>query len=317
MKGDACLVCHRPHLKDDSGYYRVGSVYQLTGTDAPCIACHSPESWTANDALAALHPRDVTEKAVRGVHPLVDEAIGDPKIGCRTCHDPHSAKAPGDALLRTAEETGAATFCLSCHTDQLPILATGHNDKSLSAAGYDTNACQPCHGLHADRSELRDHLLTNGDTQSPSEVAELVKSGFDPLCAKCHGPNGGAKQPPIATHPDVPLANLVSPGEEGYLPLFGDDGRAAQDGHITCRTCHVAHGRTVPGARTIDYNDASATDAIHIAMRSHVRSLEPPNTCATCHGTDALRRFLYFHDAERRSGPISPNVPGSLWLPPG
>jgi hypothetical protein len=41
------------------------------------------------------------------------------------------------------------------------------------------------------------------------------------------------------------------------------------------------------------------------ARQWHIRSLGPQSICTTCHGFDALRRFMYFHDAARRGGPIA------------
>ena len=38
----------------------------------------------------------------------------------------------------------------------------------------------------------------------------------------------------------------------------------------------------------------------------HIRVFTQDSVCTTCHGADALRRFMYFHDAARRSGPIQP-----------
>jgi len=40
------------------------------------------------------------------------------------------------------------------------------------------------------------------------------------------------------------------------------------------------------------------------ARRFHIRTFTGDNVCTTCHGNDALRRFIYFHDAARRTGPI-------------
>jgi hypothetical protein len=40
------------------------------------------------------------------------------------------------------------------------------------------------------------------------------------------------------------------------------------------------------------------------ARKWHLRSFAAENVCTTCHGFDALRRFMYFHDPQRRGGPI-------------
>jgi len=40
------------------------------------------------------------------------------------------------------------------------------------------------------------------------------------------------------------------------------------------------------------------------ARRWHMRPFVTPNVCTTCHGADALRRFMYFHDPVRRAGAV-------------
>ena len=66
-----------------------------------------------------------------------------------------------------------------------------------------------------------------------------------------------------------------------------------------CRTCHTPHGRDVGPADTAERSAPERR-----AMWLQLRDFETPNVCTTCHAADALRRFLYFHDPERRGGDL-------------
>ncbi len=98
------------------------------------------------------------------------------------------------------------------------------------------------------------------------------------------------------------MFNPTMAAEPGYLPLFNDQGGVDPTGAIACRTCHLTHGRSTPVALP------EALDGLSLRERRarvwHVRSFGDANVCSTCHGFDALRRFMYFHDPIRRRGPI-------------
>ncbi len=86
--------------------------------------------------------------------------------------------------------------------------------------------------------------------------------------------------------------------------LFDARGAVNQTGSIGCRTCHLTHGRTEAATELTTQPGISARELR--ARKWHMRTFLEGNVCYSCHGPDALRRFMYFHDAERRGGPIEP-----------
>lgn len=291
--GDACLACHRPHGDKDAGLWRVARCGDPSMGDASCNACHSQNSWGSGGAMAAVHPQHIGNDVAIGNLP-VDHVAGrsDVRLGCQTCHNPHS----GDSrtLLRVVSETnGATSVCTECHSNMRSICGTGHGDVSLAHSGLDPVACGPCHSVHAEKSRLGPRL-----SMMSSPVAGV--SAADLLCASCHRDGGAARPPAIASHPDVPMFAMLPGGRDGQLPLFDSAGAIDDRGRISCQTCHTPHGQPV---------DAASIGKMSVeerrAMRTLLRPFSPPNVCTTCHGADALRRFLYFHDADKRGGDLS------------
>ncbi|MCB9858026.1 MAG: cytochrome c3 family protein [Phycisphaerales bacterium] len=291
--GDACLACHRPHGDKDAGLWRVARCGDVSTADASCNACHSQNSWGSGGAMAAVHPQFIGSDVTIGNLP-VDHVAGTPqmRMGCQTCHSPHSGDSRG--LLRVVSETnGATSVCTECHSNMRGICSTGHGDVSLAHSGLDPVACGPCHTVHAEASKLGPRLSMTPPVQAGIAAA-------DQLCASCHRDGGMAPRPAIASHPDVPMFAMLQGGQEMQLPLFNSAGEIDSQGRISCRTCHTPHGQPVDAASI-----AKMSTEERRAMRTLLRPFVPPNVCTTCHGVDALRRFLYFHDAERRGGALS------------
>lgn len=295
-----CLACHRPHGDAKSGLFRAGLAKGFARDDAACIACHSDAAWNSAHQRSAMHPRDPGDAALPDDLPLVSTAVGaEPsQIGCKTCHNPHQSS--GEHLLRTAAGASDESLCLRCHTNQQPITHTGHTPELLARAGLETNACQPCHNVHANPELLADKLWPKKLIAPPPPPSKLpaVVGGH---CLGCHKPDGPAPAPAVATHPDV--AMFSPPGVAGSpINLFDTRGQLDPTGHLTCRTCHMPHGR--PGA-VADAKAVGAPPTLAAKVAgTMLRPFVAPNLCTTCHGADGLRRFLYFHDPQRRSGPL-------------
>ncbi len=327
---DACLSCHRPHADPSAGFFRVQPVADVQGVDAVCTACHREAAWGGSAAVTALHPqRGEPLKNAHGL-PLTDEGDSGARIGCNTCHDPHAQASHLGKLLRTAEGQPAASLCLNCHVDMKHVPFTGHAPESLARAGFDAAACGPCHQMHgAPDSVLPDRLwptallassmvneggamAERGDaTNRPSPgrqaghhagQARAMKPVGDALCTACHRAGGPAPAPAVATHPVVPFMQVAS--DAGPLPLFDAEGRPSAQGEIACRTCHSPHGQSPEEAGLSQEAIAGMTQAEQRALRLQLRPFQTPNTCTSCHGGDALRRFLYFHDPQRRGGEL-------------
>jgi predicted CXXCH cytochrome family protein len=314
---DPCLSCHRPHQDPTAGFFRVRPAADTHGTDAVCIGCHREAAWGGSASITAMHPlRGDPLKNPHGLPLVEDSGDAASRIGCNTCHNPHAQASHLGKLLRTADGESASSLCLRCHTDMAHVRFTGHSEESLSHAGLDSVACGPCHQMHG----LPDSMLpgrlwpksllagqfgdsladSHGADSHPAAGARAMKTVGDPFCTACHRVGGAAPAPAVATHPVVPLMQVA--GMAGPLPLFDADGQVSASGSITCRTCHVPHGQLEAGLSGEALSKMGETQ--QRALRLQLRPFNTPNTCTSCHGADALRRFLYFHDARRRSGEL-------------
>ena len=133
--GEACGTCHEPHGGEHEKLLRAQG-------NALCLECHGPDSNPVEDKTAGVWkifdgkvrlPEDYFKKNKvvvlplkygRGhptqAHPVND--VTDPtdvtkvmkKLGCITCHQPHSSTHPD--LLAKDQQNGTA-FCATCHTN--------------------------------------------------------------------------------------------------------------------------------------------------------------------------------------------------------
>ena len=307
---DECLACHRPHGTEETGLFRAGLARGANPPDAACLACHTKSAPTAADTLALVHPQAVKGANMPSELPVA-KVQDQTYIACRTCHDPHRAPASAPHLLRVAADETAQSLCLQCHRERKNIQMIGHAQGPLHAAGFETEGCRPCHVVHADPNSVELPLMW------PKAMSEFPGAGNptaikDHYCLACHRDGGPVAPPAIATHPaEVQMFNPETSASPGYLPLFNAEGREDATGRPGCRTCHLTHGRTT--AAPVPQGLAGEGSRELRARAWHIRTFAATNVCTTCHGFDALRRFMYFHDAARRSGPLQTGGGG---LPP-
>lgn len=307
---DECLACHRPHGTQETGLFRMADV--RGGADAGCRACHSDQVWGAAGTLAAVHPTTIKPGMAHDDLPLADGGSADAQlIGCRTCHNPHASRSANAHLLRIADGQSSADLCVKCHSNAMLIGRTAHGAQALTDAGFDAAACGPCHSVHADRSQLARKLLwpkslaAARPVESPVATVPGPANPVNGYCVACHRLDGPAQPPAIASHPVVPAGAMRTLDRPGDLPLFDENGRRTGHGAIACLTCHLPHGRTPEGGGKDTAGEvADVSPGTARYARLLLRPFTPPNVCTTCHGADALRRFLYFHDPQRRSGPL-------------
>jgi predicted CXXCH cytochrome family protein len=299
--GDACLACHRPHGNQDAGLFRVAWKQGPQALDAACLACHPGCDPAGAAATAQVHPHDAP--SLRDPHGLPVVSVGGrTQIVCQTCHDPHAGSQGAARLLRVAPGADEAQLCLTCHDDKANVRMIGHGVEPLRAAGFEANACQPCHLVHAAPQSVESRIMwpkrlcpQGGPSVPPVALA-------DHYCLSCHREGGPVEPPAIATHPQAEMFNADGPTAPGFLPLFNEQGEVDPRGSIGCRTCHLTHGRATPVPIPPDMPVLTARELR--ARKWHLRSFAAENVCTTCHGFDALRRFMYFHDPQRRGGPI-------------
>jgi predicted CXXCH cytochrome family protein len=260
----------------------------------------------------------ITEQQPSVIRRHASEVVGED--GCGACHDPHGAVGTGSFLLRADAGEGSQHACLICHVEKKTVRLIGHAPKSLTAMRFDDAACHPCHWIHPDRGIEEapwPRWLEGAAAQGPfTSDAPASNEVTAPRCTVCHRVGGQAPVPAISTHPDVLMFNLDQGRGPDYPPLFNDCGEEDRPGRFNRRTCHLTHGRqgptTVAGRSSDDgpasqpapvENDLAAQSTLRRLLR-HLRAFSGLNLCTNCHGFDARRRFLYFHQPARRGGPL-------------
>ena len=298
---DTCLACHRPHGTEQTGLFRTALGSSPTGVDDVCLACHADTAPGAKSGIALAHARVLEKPPAQDLLPLVDTPDGKHHVACTTCHEPHQSPGIAPHLLRGKGTSAAERICLTCHPQLASIHTIGEAKESLQAAGFTATACKPCHVVHANPDEVESRYLWPKQLSDYERPAGEV-SVTDDYCVTCHRTGGPVAPPPIASHPDVLMFNPTQPDAPGFFPLFDGDGQVSPSGTIACRTCHLTHGREVPATVPAEIGDVAGRELR--ARKWHIRTFRPASVCTTCHGVDALRRFMYYHDPQRRGGPI-------------
>ena len=296
---DECLACHTPHGSAAGGLFRAGRALDAEDVNAACVVCHQDAASRTTGTLALLHPRDVKTLANPPDLPYSKGPRGDNQVSCNTCHDPHRHNAD-TFLLRVADNQTAEEQCLRCHAQRSNVHAIGHAEQPLAARGFQVGACRPCHTVHNDPDAVELPIMWPKSLLDYPGAADVAAANH--YCAACHHEGGPVAPPAIATHPEAQMYNPQSPDDPGYLPLFNERGAVDPAGSIGCRTCHLTHGRETPAPLPAGLTADSERELR--ARLWHIRSVGVNNVCSTCHGFDALRRFMYFHDPQRRGGPI-------------
>ena len=297
---DACLSCHLPHggTRDDLFRFRVPT--GAGNHDGVCLSCHEDAAWQVDSTKAAIHPRTIDPAHAKVDLALVPtDSTGEKRMGCRTCHDPHGGATP-TYLARVPIGEDTQRLCVHCHTSKRLTRFTGHSSASLRAAGYEADSCKPCHAMHAKPNDQWGRLL------SPRFLMEIRPAATGQLadclpCVACHATQNNARQRTFEQHPLTVTKNTIAPDEPGYMPLFDQQGLVDPHGQVTCRTCHVSHGRVDLLEQIEQQTSATSHDAE--GLKAHLRPFESPNICIGCHGNQARALFLFFHDPSRRSGP--------------
>jgi predicted CXXCH cytochrome family protein len=278
------------------------------GTDGVCIACHDERQWAVDKGDikigSMLHPRalDKNDAASLAAHkmPLADapgtrpaQADAKPQqlIACRTCHDPH-ADPVAPSLLRVSAGQKPQDLCAGCHQDVTALAHSPHRLDNPKIAALRTGegpapTCSPCHAVHAVQTSQRELLWT-------AAVSKQSTVDVDQHCLGCHGVGGSAKQPQLFQHPKAAFASLVYTAKPGQPAPQTDLAKL-----FSCATCHYTHGSEIPGIQQLAAQGAGPV--LEAAARPMVRSGVAETYCRNCHGPDAPRVFLYYHQPERRA----------------
>lgn len=292
-----CLPCHLPHGDAPAGLYRFPGPREFGTHDASCMDCHLDTAWGTKSEVTAAHPRQITqEHAMFNLALVPADEHGNKRIGCRTCHNAHGAAEP-KYLARVGPGRTTEDLCLQCHMEQRPIPQSGHASARLAEQGHVTDSCKPCHVMHVGEDEHSGDLLSLRFLSPVGDELSAATRQAIP-CEQCHRAPGLNSPRMAVNHPPIVTFNMFQPEDPAYMPLFGPDGRIHPQGQITCRTCHVSHGR-MDLLRLVEQN-RELTEVERNALKAHVRPFEASNICTNCHGPVARLLFLYFHQPERR-----------------
>jgi DmsE family decaheme c-type cytochrome len=187
----ACLTCHD---KDPKRTHWEASVHQAS--DVACTSCH--ETHTAHDKVRdkktqpdvcfACHKDQRSQINKFSHHP-----IGEGKVACSDCHNPHGSAGPKLLNKNTVTET-----CYTCHADKRGPFLWEHQPV--------TEDCTNCHTPHG------------------SNITPLLKSRAPFMCQECHdGPH--QSKTPAAGNVEGTQGGLTSVPNESFT------GRACMNCH--------------------------------------------------------------------------------------
>ena len=178
--------------------------------------------------------------------------------------------------------------------------------ESLNALDQSPGASGPCGSCHLPHHSDHDVLLW---ARKIPRSAHMVEG----LCISCHAREAPAsgKIPAVASHPqNMVFSNTErhKQGQEDFFPLFEPDTvKEVINGVIACPSCHDGH-RWSPRIRSERADQRPEGDS----SNSFLRNVSFNTICVDCHGAEALYRYQYFHDPEKRAGANTP-TPATGW----
>ena len=276
-----CETCHRAHGGVNNKRL-VLPVENIESMSVLCEVCHTRNAIRPGNipGKARSHPVDIqpgksvkVPRAWTNGEKVVTGRRGE--LVCRTCHKPHRA----DREYLLAIPKGKDALCFQCHPSTASVAGTSHYDLRVPApseqnssgkAAPESDPCASCHLVHKDIAKYLRAWKT------PREWSDLERF--------FHIPHFGL-------HPRMFFGGAFLKKEDGEADgsiLFTESGDASDDGTIVCATCHDFHqlgSDTTEGMHSGDSGNSTGFLRPDIAERF----------CKTCHGEEALVRFLYFH----------------------
>ncbi len=211
QKNVACLSCHG---KDNKHQQWDGSAHATNGV--ACSSCHETHNGhdkvrdkrTQPEVCYACH-KDQRADSKKASH----HAIGEGKVTCSDCHNPHGSTGPKMLKKNTLNET-----CFTCHAEKRGPFLFEHQPA--------VESCSNCHNPHG------------------SNIKPLLKSRAPFMCQECHdaphasgtpvGPNAAGYQGGLSR------VNAATPTPAAVYPSKNAVGNA-------CMNCHtLIHGSNSP-----------------------------------------------------------------------
>lgn len=208
LRASQCLSCH----KGTQRTHWEGSPHQDAGMACnDCHKVHNPVD-AVRDRLEQPQVCATCHKArLADMHKISHHPIGEGKVVCSDCHNPHGSTAQHLLTMDTVTET-----CTKCHAEKRGPFLWEHQPV--------VEDCTNCHTPHG------------------SNIPPLLKSRPPFLCDECHdGPhNSQAPYGPGAAGIQSPGSGFAISGGRAPSPNSNAAGRA-------CLSCHVkVHGSNSP-----------------------------------------------------------------------
>jgi len=289
-KMSKCGICHQMHSWDNNMnlWTFTPAAAERISQENVCLTCHNDINWASAEQQpslkAVMHPR-------HGIIQTPSNNFVEPssnRLNCQSCHDPHG-RPEIPHLLRISAGSRPVELCYSCHQNDRSLELSMHNQHALGEE-TDMETCGPCHVAHA-TAESSPEMLWG------IPLSDQGKTNSEKRCMGCHENDTLNKKMSFFEHPE-PL--LIQGAVQFWLkttPVFRDF--ADEIDQITCRTCHLPHGRST----TIEQEN-SFSGKIEIAHISANKPMLRPNVarelCAKCHGFEAAGFFLYYHYPNKR-----------------
>jgi predicted CXXCH cytochrome family protein len=325
-KAGICGVCHRVHGGDPVLLWALGPPAGAASAagDArpdPCEQCHAKGKVAAASTVGDYsHPVRVSPGQDIGPDLPLYAATGRRqaagRIACSTCHDPHHWAPPGGSGAQTPPATsflrlgadGYSPLCFSCHAEDSMVVGTDHDlrvtaPKAVNLAGQTaetSGVCGACHAVHRSKGAF---ALWNRDLGDGPDAKSRA-------CRSCHRPGDetGARVPPraeahLVSYPGRGLTSRIftvtrsdPDGQRPIVSLYGESGSPAEQGYLSCASCHDVHRWESDVTRSGEGVPVEG-DINNSFLR--LRGTQADRTlCVECHRDEAAGKFRDYHFPE-------------------
>jgi predicted CXXCH cytochrome family protein len=335
-----CGGCHVPHNASGVHLWARKIFVNKDMVTQFCVGCHNKDGAAKAKLIGNYyHPVNIPFKMLNtkgpgekgsALLPFYDSSgkvISDGKDGkieCMTCHDPHTwdPKLTGPVLNYTFKNIEGDTtnsflriadfkssnLCNVCHTDKALVDGTVHDlnttaPEAVNLLGQtvkESGTCGACHLVHNSPNKLKLWARRYGPVAKNESI-------MDALCTSCHSKGNIAKNkvPLIATHPAKKLIiniDRVNRDNKNYTLLFDKNGEEVNVGNLSCPSCHNAHQWS--------FKENGIKDKTENNLSGKFLRAESYNmVCKDCHGFEALIKYEYFHNPEKRVSSKEPLEP--------